>query len=355
MSAGADAGPLAQLQSIGTIILNGNPAQTKEDVDRLRGVLWSRGCRRSMTHLTLLLDFRDIDSSVLPVVQSLEQLHEACCRPDAPFIFEEDSPSAANANSMHLSLSLFYGDDFPRNPSALFKQTIQQLARQANEIYFAMAQHEINNTVDNPSKAAIDVASSLSFERAERVTVCVFTYPPPPPTTPCPHPAIIDHLRPFPKATQLDITGRLAATAGRLLAARMATQVAKVTISGFPTGEALGIVGELGSERVVEEVSIHRGSPRQVSFPLAADLPTISQLCFSAHVLSGDVQAEFPSALSGLFQHVPGLQRVALSFDNHSPAAIHSAFPDGSTIGHFPVTVEERSGCPVVMVSRDAS
>mmetsp|Transcript_17796 Transcript_17796/g.50560 ORF Transcript_17796/g.50560 Transcript_17796/m.50560 type:complete len:361 (+) Transcript_17796:254-1336(+) len=52
-------GPLARLERIGTVVLSANSnAARAAAVDRLRAALWSRGCRRSLTELTLQMGFR---------------------------------------------------------------------------------------------------------------------------------------------------------------------------------------------------------------------------------------------------------------------------------------------------------
>jgi len=81
--------PLARLQSIATIQLGFTAAgRGRAVVDRLQAALTSRGCCRSLNQLRVAMRFFVIDSTVLPILQSLASLHNACCPPDAQVAFE---------------------------------------------------------------------------------------------------------------------------------------------------------------------------------------------------------------------------------------------------------------------------
>ncbi|CEM11835.1 unnamed protein product [Vitrella brassicaformis CCMP3155] len=345
-------GPLARLECIGTVLLGGDFAHPRAAVDRLRAALWSRGCRQSLTQLTLRMGFYSVYSSVLPLMQSVESLHRACCRPDAPVIFE-------NSIVGSFELSIFNSDDFPPNPSPLFKTIMQHLARQTSRVFYTITQHDLTHPVDSPSDAAVDVASSLSFDRAAAVFVQASFQQPPPSHTPSPQPTIIEHLQPLPRATTLLIHDRLGVSAGRLLADKLANHVAKVETLGPPAVDALGVLGGLGGGRVVRQVSIDPGELGTEEIVVAAagltNLPMIDNLCFkfdldemSVEDAGSRIRAVFTSTLlSALFSLFPGLQTVDISFFGLFAycravlPSIRAAFPDGSSIGRFPVTVKE--------------
>ncbi|CEM01716.1 unnamed protein product [Vitrella brassicaformis CCMP3155] len=349
VAAAGQPGPLGHLERIGTVVLRGSPDAARAAVDRLQAALWSRGCRQTLTRLTLWMEIRSIDGSILPLVESVESLRRACCRPDAQVAFSS-SPFV-----QHFELSLFYSDDFPPNPSPLFKAIMHQLARRARCVVYAITQHDLTHPIDSPSDAAVDVASSLSFDRAEKVSVRGHIDPPPPPHTPLPHPTIIEHLQRFPRAGQLWICGWLCASVGHLLADKMANQVAEVVTRRLSV-DALGVLGVLGGGREVRKVMIwlsegaldELGTEEMVAAVNRTNLPRIDKLCFYVYQVSAEgagnrIRAAFtPALLSALFDHVPGPQSVSLSAGASDPAraSIRAVFPDGSTIGHFPVTVE---------------
>mmetsp|Transcript_17796 Transcript_17796/g.50561 ORF Transcript_17796/g.50561 Transcript_17796/m.50561 type:complete len:302 (+) Transcript_17796:1257-2162(+) len=283
-------------------------------------------------------------------MQSVESLHRACCRPDTLVTLQSSRVG-------NFELSLFYSDDFPPNPSTLFKTIMRQLARRAKGVVYTITQHDLTHPVDSPSDAAVDVASSLSFDRAKKVSVQA-NINPPPPHTPSPQPTIIEHLQPFPQADTLRIHGRLNASAGRLLADKLANQVAEVVTVRVPAADALGVLGGLGGGRVVRQVAIDLGElgTDEIVVPAAGltNLPRIDKLCFSclAPVPVEDagsrIRAVFTSTLlSALFSLFPGLQTVDISFFGLFAycravlPSIRAAFPDGSSIGRFPVTVKE--------------
>ncbi|CEL98156.1 unnamed protein product [Vitrella brassicaformis CCMP3155] len=242
--------PLRQLQSVGTIELGGNPHEARAAVDRLQAALTSRGCRCSLSELVVALDFNDIDSSVLPLLQSLASLHSSCCRPDAEIVFEATSIRS-------LDLSLFYSEDFPINPSRLFKMAIQTAARKADGVRYAISQHDLTHPVDNPIETAIEIAKTLSFDNVTAVRVCNAFSSVPPPGTPSPRPAIINHLQPFPGARSLDIVSAVGGAAGRLLAQKMPRGVGVVWFEPPVSGEdRRGVLEGLGEEREVGRVSV---------------------------------------------------------------------------------------------------
>ncbi|CEM28703.1 unnamed protein product [Vitrella brassicaformis CCMP3155] len=112
---------------------------------------------------------------------------------------------------------------------------MQQLARKATLVQYISNQHGLTDPHTNPSPAAIDIASSISFDWATAVEVGNASDLQPPANTPSPHPAIITHLQPFPKASELSIRSEMGGAAGRLLADKMPIKLDRVDIQ-----EALG-------------------------------------------------------------------------------------------------------------------
>ncbi|CEL95750.1 unnamed protein product [Vitrella brassicaformis CCMP3155] len=256
--------PLSQLQSIGTIQLAGDVDEAGAAVDRLQAALTSRGCRRSLTQLVVEMSFlvrtyppfrrQLIDSRVFPLLESVESLHKSCCRPDANVIFEADP-------NVHQSfdLSLFYSDDFPPNPSPLFKSAIQAAARKARRVVYVISQHDLTHPVDSPSPAAIDIAKTLTFDSVNELSVCNADGFVPPPNTPSPRPAIIDHLQPFPTARQLQVLSSVGGATARLLAEKMPKKVESLWFdSALSADERRNVLEALGTEGEMETVTVAR-------------------------------------------------------------------------------------------------
>ncbi|CEM03627.1 unnamed protein product [Vitrella brassicaformis CCMP3155] len=251
-------GPLARLQSIGTIELHDSPEAARGAIARLQVALASRGCRRSLTQL-VVEGLNVINSSVLPVMQSLESLHKTCCRADAPVVFEaQNVPTRVPRRVASVDLSLFYSDDLPANPSPLFKTMMQQLARQTNRVKYVISEHDLTHPVDSPSKAAIGIAESLTFDGVRFVAVVDAPGFVPPPDTPLPHPTIINHLQQFPNSVGLlEIRSRLGGEAGRLLAQKMPTELRNVEFGSAVSAQDRRVVLEgLGKGRQVGTVSV---------------------------------------------------------------------------------------------------
>ncbi|CEL95748.1 unnamed protein product [Vitrella brassicaformis CCMP3155] len=200
--------------------------QASAAVDRLQMALVSRGCRRSLTRLTVSTGLYGFDSSVLPLLQSLESLHSSCCRPDAEIAFE-----ARYVGSF--DLSLFYSDHLLPTTSPLVMTTIQAAARNAIHLNYDISQHGFTHPVDSPSQAAIDIAKTLTFDTVNDVIVRNAHGFVPPPNTPSPQPAIIDHLQQFPRARELRVESAHGGAAGRLLAEKMPSKVVKVTFGEY--------------------------------------------------------------------------------------------------------------------------
>ncbi|CEM31294.1 unnamed protein product [Vitrella brassicaformis CCMP3155] len=256
--------PLAGLQRIGTIELGGNPEENRAAVDRLRDVLTSRGCRRSLTQLVVAMSFCRINSSVLPVLQSVESLHSSCCRADADVVFE-----ARRVESF--DLSLFYSDDFPHSPSPLFMMAMQAVARKARQVLYIISQHDLTHPVDSPSQAAIDIAKTLKFDNAHTAfddqQVCVRNAPGfvLPADTPSPRPAIIEYLQPLPTDTELHIRSPVGGAAGRLLTQKMRRKVSVSFTRSVSPEDRRGVLEGLGEERQVSTVRFAMGGRSSVS------------------------------------------------------------------------------------------
>ncbi|CEL95751.1 unnamed protein product [Vitrella brassicaformis CCMP3155] len=181
-------GPLARLQSIGRIELRGNFDRVFHyactTVDTLHAVLTSRGCTESLTQLVLLMSTRGehpirIDSRILPLLHSIESLHNSCCLPNAEIVFEA---SSRRLQGPTFDLSFLHADTFPSHPSLPLKMAIQAAARKATQLEYFISQHDLSH----PSQAAIDIANTLTFDNVERVWVKDANGFVPPPGTPPP-------------------------------------------------------------------------------------------------------------------------------------------------------------------------
>ena len=303
---GQQVGPLAQLESIGTIVvLEDDPEgiyrlrviTTHTRVQRGLGawlmmsflyvcccfqeVLVARGCRRLKK---LHVRFGGIGRPTFPVLLAVERLVGACCRPDAPLML-------TTTDRPEFDLSIFCHPNFPTTPTPTFKAMVQQLARQATSVVYIFTQDGLTDQHTNPSPSAIDIASSLSFDKAETVVEVKnangFN---PPANTPSPDPAIITHLQPFStQASELRVQSGLGDPAAQLLAAKM-PNLGRVAFEGAPElgdGERVDVLAALGSEREVGwvwmgEVDVDHFD--QLLVGAAGSLPAISGLNLSRHV-----------------------------------------------------------------------
>jgi len=102
-------------------------------------------------------------------------------------------------------------------------------------VSYRLSQHDLTHPVDNPSAAAIDVASSLTFTRAAKIFIEARDGFDPPADTPSPNPRIIEHQRPFPEARSLQVLNRFGGAAGQMLVAKMPSRV-----RGVDTGRVRG-------------------------------------------------------------------------------------------------------------------
>ena len=301
--AGQQGGPLAQLESIGTIVVLENDPEgiyrlrvitTHTRVQRGLGawlmmsflyvcccfqeVLVARGCRRLKK---LHVRFGGIGRPTFPVLLAVERLVGACCRPDAPL-------TLTTTDRPEFDLSIFCHPNFPTTPSPSFKAMVQQLARQATSVVYIFTQDGLTDQHTNPSPSAIDIASSLSFDKAETVVEVKnangFN---PPANTPSPDPTIITHLQPFStQATELRVVSSLGGAAAQLLAAKM-PNVGRVDFEGAPElgdGERVDVLAAVGSEREVGDVWMGEVDVDQFDRLLvgaAGSLPAISGLNFT--------------------------------------------------------------------------
>ncbi|CEM25323.1 unnamed protein product [Vitrella brassicaformis CCMP3155] len=338
--AGQQGGPLAQLESIGTIEIDDNEAA---GIDRLQEVLVARGCRRSLTQLHVdfaahlrIGDINVIGRRTLPVLLALDRLLTTCCRPDAPL-------TLTTTSCLEFDLSIFYHNAFPTHPSPSFKTMTQQLARQATSVEYLFTQDGLTDPHTDPSQSAIDIASTLSFDEATDVRVENARGFHPPANIPSPHPTIITHLKPFPKASRLHVWSDFGGAAGQLMAAKMPEEVRVVSVLGGV--ERVGVLTALGREREVSEVEMGKVDVDQLDQLLlgAADsLPTISGLHF-AMTLPADVNeaGSFVRArLSSVIPHIRGLQGVTLRVQKTTAEqhdSILASLPVGANVGGFSV------------------
>ena len=250
--------------------------------------------------------FYDFDSRILPVLQSIESLHTSCCQPEAEVrvVFFERRVSLTEWGQYGNSfdLSLFYSDDFPANPSPLFKTMIQQLARKALTVTHTISPNDLINPMNSPSQAAIDIAKTLTFDTPPFVAVLNAPDFVPLPNTPSPHPTIIEHLQPFPTAStasRLCICSALGGEAGRLLAKKMPPEVKWVLLDRrVSAADRRDVLEALGAERRVEIASVGwQGNANAVSLAGGA--------------LDGWVSDSFPS-IAYINIQLSGMQCIAV-------------------------------------------
>ncbi|CEM31319.1 unnamed protein product [Vitrella brassicaformis CCMP3155] len=256
-AAAGQPGPLRQLQSIGMI--EHRDGQTHQryqaGVERLKDVLTSRGCRKSLKELHVqippLYGHTAIDSLV-----AVDSLVKECCTPDAR-ITVTSTPHPVISRLHRFDLSLFYSDAIPSHPSPFFMMAIQAAAREATQINYVISQHDLTHPVDSPSQAAIDIAKTLTFDKAERVIVRNAHGFDPPPGAPSPQPTIINHLQQFLTGTELYICSALGDSSGRLLAEKMPRMVEWVWIGrGVSSGGMIGVLEGLGAGTEVGSVNV---------------------------------------------------------------------------------------------------
>ncbi|CEL91926.1 unnamed protein product [Vitrella brassicaformis CCMP3155] len=239
-------GPLRQLQTIGGITwFRGDEGA----VSRLQDVLTSRGCRKSLTRLDVEIPpFGDHDD--LSALLAVDKFINTCCAPDVPL--------TVSSGGGIFKLSLFYADEFPRRPSPFIKEAIQKAARQAMYVTYTISQHDITHPLDTPSQVAVEIAQTLSFDKVWRVSVSNAYGFVPPPGTPPPVPAIINHLQQLPRARELRVhSGLVASSAGRLLAEKMPRKLWRVEFGrGVSAEDRRGVLEALGAGREVVEVFV---------------------------------------------------------------------------------------------------
>ncbi|CEM20499.1 unnamed protein product [Vitrella brassicaformis CCMP3155] len=333
---GQQGGPLAQLESIGTIVLEDENHRARAGIERLQEVLVSRGCRQSLKQLHVEFGpFYRIDRRMLPVLLALDRLVGTCCRPDAPLTLTATS-------NFGFDLAIFYCTDFPTHPSPSFKTMLKQLAQQATSVKYIFTQDGLADPHTTPIQSAIELASTLSFDKTETVEVKDFGDFHPTANAPSPHPAIISHLQPFPKASELNFETSLGGTAGQLLASKMPKELGRVNIYEVSGAEEkVGMLAALGREREVGTVWMGDIGVDQLE-GAADELPTIGRLHFALTLPAGvqDAGSFVRTGLSSVTPHIRGLQRVILTVDTTTAEQhdfIEAFVPVGTNIEGFTI------------------
>ncbi|CEM10280.1 unnamed protein product [Vitrella brassicaformis CCMP3155] len=308
--AGQQGGPLAQLEEIGTILVEGDDLA---GLNRLQEALVARGCRRSLKQLHVEFGAARIDRHTLPSLLALDRLVGTCWRLDAELILEVTTTSRFD-----FDLSMFYDTDFPTRPSPSLKTMLQQLARQAQWVKYILSQQDLIDNLGSPSQSAIDIVSSLSFRQAYAVAAGYAPGFDPPANTPSPHPAIITHMQPLPKFSEvltfLCVQSKLRGAAARLFATKMPRKIERVVIGYLSSGEEkVGVLTALGSEREVGTVEMRQVDVDQL-VGAADGLPTIRELEFTLTLPNGveDAGSFVRTRLSSVISHIRGLRRVRL-------------------------------------------
>ncbi|CEM20493.1 unnamed protein product [Vitrella brassicaformis CCMP3155] len=337
---GQQGGPLAQLESIGTIEIDDWDHRSREGIERLEEVLVARGCRQSLNQLHVDLHGAHVGRRTLPVLLALDRLVGACCRQDAPL--------TTAPHFTPFDLSLFYGNEFPIRPSPSFKTMLQQLARQATSVEYIFIQDGLTDPHTNPSPSAIDIASSLSFDEARVVEVKNARGFDPPLDTPSPHPTIITHLKPFPRASGLHVWDKLGGAAGQLLASKMPKKVWRVEIYRVPGAEKVGVLAALGRDREREvgavdmrEIGVDQLAGAVGRLPTIKTLELITTLPDDAE----DAGSLVRTGLSSVIPHIMQWLSVRVrDTANEQHDSIMASLPDGTNIGALSITRVGRAG-----------
>ncbi|CEM02293.1 unnamed protein product [Vitrella brassicaformis CCMP3155] len=330
--AGQQGGTLAQLERTGTIVVQGD---NSAGVDRLQEVLVWRGCRGVLKqlHVRFRGGYR-IGRPTLPVLLSLSRLVGRCCQPGAQLILTTTGPS-------EFDLSALYADDLPTHPSSPFKSMLQQLAQQVSCVKYVFTQQSLTDPHASPSQAAVDMASSLSFDKANKVVVENAPDFNPPANAPSPHPTIVTHLQPL-HAVALHVRSKLGGCAARLFGAKMPKKVRWVDIDiRLGRQEQVGVLTALGREREVGTVGDVDIDQLQL-VGAANSLPTIKELYATTRLPDGvqDAGSFVRTVLSSLISHVRGLRSVGLTVlktTSAQHAAIRTSLV-GTDIDGFSIT-----------------
>ncbi|CEL93404.1 unnamed protein product [Vitrella brassicaformis CCMP3155] len=241
-------GRLRRLRSIGLIHY-----WTPEEVDELQEVLTSRGCRKSLKSVSVRI-LPIVDHHTLPALVAVDSLIDKCC---VPHDVDITVLPETNRTTRYFQLSVLYADDLPRSLSPFVRKALQEAARVAYELRYTISQHDITHSVDDPSQTAIEIAESLSFDNVRLVNAMSAYGFAPPPGTPSPAPAIIDHLQPFPAAKELQICSGLGGPVGSLLAQKMPMEVETVIMpSAVRSEDKTRVLEALGEEREVDTIYV---------------------------------------------------------------------------------------------------
>ncbi|CEL93421.1 unnamed protein product [Vitrella brassicaformis CCMP3155] len=249
-------GPLRHLQTIGGIGSGrgGTLDQYRQGARGLQAVLTSRGCHKALTRLDVRIPpFQDHDS--LSALLAVDGFISTCCvSPDVPLNVQVTRPGS-------FELSLFYADAFPPRPSPFIKTAIQEAARQARYVTYTISQHDITHPVYSPSQTAVEIAKTLSFDKAKEVYVSsAYGFVLPPPGTPSPIPAVINDMQPFPVAEELHIRSAFGGALGRLLGQKMPKMPMRVQVVWFAAAvsaeDRIAVLEALGEEREVDSVAV---------------------------------------------------------------------------------------------------
>ncbi|CEM25072.1 unnamed protein product [Vitrella brassicaformis CCMP3155] len=241
-------GPLRQLERIGLIEHGTNVTRLQVSTSHYRGAHIAR-CLKSLKRVDVQVP-AFAGPTALAALLAVDDLIDNCCvSPDVPI-------TVKGAEWVPFELSLFYADTFPPRPSPFIKTAIQEAARQAHRVVYRLSQHDLTHPIGNPSQAAVDIASSLSFDKVGLVKVDNADGFVPPPNTGSPIPDVINHLPHFPRARQLRVYSGLGGASGRLMAQKMPTEVMVAFGIDVSAEDRRGVLEALGAGRQVAEVCV---------------------------------------------------------------------------------------------------
>ncbi|CEM01756.1 unnamed protein product [Vitrella brassicaformis CCMP3155] len=293
VAAAGQPGSLSQLEDVGTLRMSSASAR---GLERLQAVLVDRGCR-SIKKLSMKLKDSFIDSHIFATLSAIETFARAVSvRPDIPVDISIFDTSNA------FDLSLLCGVPTRPEPSPFVQKHIQQLAAKAHTVSPAILPNHTTNPLDTPSPAAIALAQSLTFLKAERVEVMRSQ------VGLDADPLVIDSMpnNAFPAASSLSIHDSNGHVIARKLLTKMPA-VKRIELWHSTEEQAVGVLQAVGGERELEcfeATSVTDVGEGGLTWGDMADqLPTITVLDSSVEVPrdlgDGDALASSASPASG--------------------------------------------------------
>ncbi|CEM21882.1 unnamed protein product [Vitrella brassicaformis CCMP3155] len=308
-------GRLRSLQTIGVLRLVG--FADRHGINRLRNVLVARGCR-SLESVTLALDrhglssnSNTIDASIIPIMEAVESLVAAVGA-------TRDILQAVTISNLRVSrfdVSLL--DELPIYSSVFVKESLKQMASNAHEVrWLCTQQNVIDSSIGYVSETAREVASALTFSKAQRVIVGeAHGLTLPEGHQDPPRPAVLLHLKSaaMPKATTLRVGGAIACEVAGMMASHMPALADVLVGSAVREGTVRQLLQTIGSGRRLQTFSCdveHVGRDGLTLGDVASELPTIKKLAVNLIATITTNLDDINDAAEGAFASVASLLRV---------------------------------------------